>query len=306
MPYITFFFETKTILLSYYNYTVSQQFCMLQSIILLIVFTQYIIMKGIIGAICGDIIGSTREFNPIKTKDFKLYTKKSTFTDDTIMTLAIAKWLCEDKDSKDVLIKNLKYFGNKYPNAGYGGRFAGWLIDDSPEPYGSWANGSAMRVSPCAWVAESLEEANDLAYESAIVSHDHPEGIKGALSTADAIYLARTGASKDEIRNHIEKEYAYDLNRSVDEIRPDYSFDVSCAGSVPEAIICFLDAKDFEDAIRNAVSLGGDADTQAAIAGSIASAYWGVPQRIYEQTIGYLDDFLLDAFNRFEAMIIEK
>ncbi len=163
-----------------------------------------------------------------------------------------------------------------------------------------------MRVSPCAWVAESLEEANDLAYKSAIVSHDHPEGIKGALSTADAIYLARTGASKDEIRNHIEKEYAYDLNRGVDEIRPDYSFDVSCAGSVPEAIICFLDAKDFEDAIRNAVSLGGDADTQAAIAGSIASAYWGVPQRICEQTIGYLDDFLLDAFNRFEAMIIEK
>ena len=181
-----------------------------------------------------------------------------------------------------------------------------WLVQESPKPYDSWANGSAMRVSPCAWVADSLEEANDLAYKSAIVSHDHPEGIKGALSTADAIYLARTGASKDEIRNHIEMVYAYDLNRSVDEIRPEYSFDVSCAGSVPEAIICFLDAKDFEDAIRNAVSLGGDADTQAAIAGSIASAYWDVPQRIYDETVSYLDDFLLDAFNRFEAMMIRK
>ena len=300
MPYITFFFETKTILLSYYNYTVSQQFCMLQSIILLIVFTQYIIMKGIIGAICGDIIGSTREFNPIKTKDFKLYTKKSTFTDDTIMTLAIAKWLCEDKDSKDVLIKNLKYFGNKYPNAGYGGRFAGWLIDDSPEPYGSWANGSAMRVSPCAWVAESLEEANDLAYKSAIVTHDHLEGIKGALATSDAIYLARIGANKDEIREHIEVRYDYDLNRSVDEIRPFYSFDVSCAGSVPESIICFLDAKDFEDTIRNAVSLGGDADTQAAIAGSIAGAYYDIPKNIAYKAIHRLDYDLLNVFIDFE------
>jgi ADP-ribosylglycohydrolase len=263
-------------------------------------------MKGIIGAIAGDIVGSTREHYRIKTKDFELFPLRSTFTDDTVMTLAIAQWLCEDSSSKEVLIRNLKYFGNSYINAGYGGSFYQWLGQESPEPYGSWANGSAMRVSPCAWVAESLEEANDLAYKSAIVSHDHPEGIKGALSTADAIYLARTGASKDEIRNHIEREYAYDLNRSVDEIRPEYSFDVSCAGSVPEAIICFLDAKDFEDAIRNAVSLGGDADTQAAIAGSIASAYWDVPQRIYDETVSYLDDFLLDAFNRFEAMIIEK
>lgn len=263
-------------------------------------------MKGIIGAITGDIIGSTREFYPIKTKDFELFTPYSRVTDDSILTLAVANWLCEDKNSQDVLIKNLQYFGNRYPDAGYGSSFGGWLVQESPKPYDSWANGSAMRVSPCAWVAESLEEANDLAYKSAIVSHDHPEGIKGALSTADTIYLARTGASKDEIRNHIEREYAYDLNRSVDEIRPEYSFDVSCEGSVPEAIICFLDAKDFEDAIRNAVSLGGDADTQAAIAGSIASAYWDVPQRIYAETVSYLDDFLLDAFNRFEAMMIRK
>lgn len=257
-------------------------------------------MKGIIGAIAGDIIGSTREFHPIKTKDFNLFGKYSSFTDDTVMTLAIAKWLCEDRDSKDVLIKNLKYFGNKYPDAGYGGMFKNWLNQESPEGYGSWANGSAMRVSPCAWVADSLEEAQKLAKLSAIVTHDHPEGVKGALATSDAIYLARIGASKDEIREHIEVRYEYDLNRTVDEIRPYYSFDVSCAGSVPESIICFLDGKDFEDAIRNAVSLGGDADTQAAIAGSIASAYWDVSKNIAFKSIHRLDYFLLNAFIEFE------
>ena len=153
-------------------------------------------MKGIIGAIAGDVIGSHYEFSPIKSKDFNLFSKRSQFTDDTVMTLVIAKWLCEDKDSKDVLIENLKYFGNAYPNAGYGGRFRQWLLQDSPEPYGSWANGSAMRVSPCAWVADSLEQAQELAYVSAVVTHNHPEGIKGALATVDAIYLARIGSSK--------------------------------------------------------------------------------------------------------------
>ncbi|MBQ6098823.1 ADP-ribosylglycohydrolase family protein [Methanobrevibacter sp.] len=257
-------------------------------------------MKGIIGAISGDIIGSTREFDPIKTKDFDLFTRRSIFTDDTIMTLAVAKWLCENKDSKDVLIKNLKYFGNLYPNAGYGGRFYEWLRQDSPEPYGSWANGSAMRVSPCAWVADTLEEAQDLAYTSAVVTHNHPEGIKGALATVDAIYLARVGASKDEIKDHVEVRYEYDLSRPLDEIRSYYSFDVSCKGSVPESIICFLEANDFEDAVRNAVSLGGDADTQAAIAGSIASAFWDVPKSISYKTIHRLDYTLLNVFIDFE------
>lgn len=257
-------------------------------------------MKGIIGAIAGDVIGSTHEFHPIKTKDFKLFNMYSDFTDDTVMTLAIANWLMEDKDSKDVLIKNLKNFGNRYPNAGYGGRFINWLRQDSPESYGSWANGSAMRVSPCAWVANSLEESQRLAKMSAIVTHDHPEGIKGALATSDAIYLARIGASKDEIRDHVEVRYDYDLSLTVDEIRPVYSFDVSCAGSVPESIICFLDANDFEDTIRNAVSLGGDADTQAAIAGSIASAFWDVPKRIAYKTIHHLDNNLLNYFIDFE------
>ena len=257
-------------------------------------------MKGIIGTISGDIIGSTREFHSIKTKDFHLFTPRSIFTDDTIMTLAIAKWLCEDMNSKEVLIKNLKYFGNEYPHGGYGRMFKKWISQESPESYGSWANGSAMRVSPCAWVAESLEEAQRLAELSAIVTHDHPEGIKGALATSDAIYLARVGAKKDEIRDHVEVRYGYDLSRTVDEIRPEYSFDVSCAGSVPESIICFLDAKDFEDTIRNAVSLGGDADTQAAIAGSIAGAYYDVPKDMAYKAIHRLDYQLLNVFIEFE------
>lgn len=257
-------------------------------------------MKGILGAICGDIIGSVYEHNPIKTNDFNLFSKRSIFTDDTVMTLAVANWLVEDKSSKDVLIENLKFFGNLYINAGYGGSFYHWLQSDNPKPYGSWANGSAMRVSPCAWVGNSLDEVQDLAKISAIVTHDHPEGIKGALATADAIYLARTGSSKEEIKNHVETNYKYDLSRSVDEIRPVYSFDVSCAGSVPESIICFLEANDFEDAIKNAISLGGDADTQAAIAGSIAGAYYEIPKNIADQALNILDECLLDVYMDFE------
>lgn len=257
-------------------------------------------MKGIIGAICGDIIGSTRENHPIKTKYFDLFPRHSIFTDDTIMTLAVASWLLKDKSSKEVLVEELQYFGNTYPGGGYGGRFIRWLQQENPKPYGSWANGSAMRVSPCAWVADSLEEAQKLAYDSAVVTHNHPFGIKGALATCDAIYLARMGASKDEIKNHIEVRYEYDLSRSLDEIRPVYRMHLSCEKSVPESIICFLEARDFEDTIRNAVSLGGDADTQAAIAGSIASAYWEVPDDISSEAINLLDDRLLNVFNDFE------
>ena len=261
-------------------------------------------MKGIIGAICGDIIGSSSEFRPIKTKDFRLYNGYSTFTDDTVMTLAIASWLMKDKSSMDVLVSEIKAFGLKYPHAGYGGMFKKWLTQDSPEPYGSWANGSAMRVSPVAWVADSLEESQKLARMSAIVTHDHPEGIKGALATNDAIFLAKIGKSKNKIKKHVESNYGYDLNRKLDDIRPHYDFDVSCRGSVPESIICFLEADDFEDTVRNAVSLGGDADTQAAIAGSIASAYWDVPSNIAARSIKRLDnnllEFFIDFHERFE------
>ena len=262
-------------------------------------------MKGIIGAICGDIIGSPYENNPIKTKEFELFHERSVFTDDTIMTLAVANWLIRNKTSSDELIKELQYWGNMYPNAGYGRMFLNWLSEFHPKPYNSWANGSAMRVSPCAWAADSLNEAQDLARSSAVVTHNHPEGIKGALATVDAVYLARTGFAKDEIKVHVESEYGYDLDRSLDEIRPHYSFDVSCAGSVPESIICFFEAKDFEDTVRNAVSLGGDADTQAAIAGSIASAYWDVPKSIADEAISRLDFSLLEVFNNFEEKFMD-
>ena len=257
-------------------------------------------MKGIIGAISGDIIGSVYERNSIKTKDFELFSPYSCFTDDTVMTLGIAKWLCEDRDSMEVLIECVQNIGNQYPNAGYGRNFSQWLNQVDPQPYGSWANGSAMRVSPVAWVGDSLEEVQKLAKMSAIITHDHPEGIKGALSTADAVYLARTGASKDEIREHVEVNYGYDLSRRLDDIRPTYSFELHCKKSVPESIICFLEAENFEDAVRNAVSLGGDADTLAAIAGSIASAYWDVPDTIWDKTICRLDDNLFTIFMDFE------
>ena len=261
-------------------------------------------MKGIIGAICGDIIGSLTEFRPIKTKDFELFQNASTFTDDTIMTLAIANWLIKDKDSCEVLVKELQYWGNMYPGAGYGGMFSRWIRQDNPKPYGSWGNGSAMRVSPCAWVGETLEEVQDLAYRSAAVTHNHSEGIKGAMATADAIYLARIGVKKPEIEEHVELRYGYDLSRGVDEIRDAYGFDVSCQGSVPESIICFLEARDFEDTVRNAVSLGGDADTQAAIAGSIASAYWEVPDDIASEAVNRLDSALLKVLTEFDKKFL--
>ena len=262
-------------------------------------------MKGIIGAIAGDVIGSTRERNPIKSKDFDLFDVDSLFTDDTVMILAIASWLIEDKNSKEVLISKLKEFGNRYPNAGYGGRFIKWLADDNSEAYGSWGNGSAMRVSPVAWAADSLEETQRLAEMSAIVTHNHPEGIKGALAVVDAIFLSRTGSDKEEIKQHIESEYGYDLSRKLDDIRPDYEFDVSCQGSVPESIICFLEGHDFEDTIRNAISLGGDADTLAAIAGGIASAYWHVPSEITAETLISMDFDLLETLIKFHDAYME-
>jgi len=262
-------------------------------------------MKGIIGAIAGDMIGSLYEFGNIKTKKFPLFQKSSHFTDDSIMTLAVANWLIKDRNSKDVLINEFKSFANRYPDGGYGGRFKKWASSPNPEPYGSWGNGSAMRVSPVAWVGNSLEEVQELAKTSAIVTHNHPEGVKGALATADAIYLARIGASKEEIKEHIEVRYNYNLDRTVDEIRPDYRFDVSCQGSVPESIICFLEGKDYEDTVRNAISLGGDGDTQGAIAGSIAAAYYGVPDEITVEAINRLDDYLLNVFLDFEEAFMD-
>lgn len=261
-------------------------------------------MKGIIGAICGDIIGSTKEFHPIKTKDFELLPKNSKFTDDTVLTIAVASWLDKDKEHhRQTLVKEIQYYTNCFPHAGYGGRFRKWIKTKHPKPYKSWGNGSAMRVSPVAWIYDNLEETQLLARKSAVVTHNHPEGIKGAVATASAIYLARTGKNKKFIKKYVESVFNYDLSRSLDEIRVDYKFEVSCQKSVPESIICFLESDSYVDTIRNAVSLGGDADTMAAIGGSIASAYYDVPEELATECLQILDNKLLNAYLKFNDNI---
>jgi ADP-ribosylglycohydrolase len=226
--------------------------------------------KHIIGAIAGDIIGSVYEFNNVKSPDFEMFRPGTSFTDDSVLTMA----------TMYALLKRIDYtgayqtFGRKYPHRGYGGHFKSWIYNDNPKPYNSWGNGSAMRVSPIGWYAGTIEEALAEAQKSAEVTHNHPEGIKGAQAVAAAVYLARTGKSKDEIKRFIAGTFNYDLDRTIDEIRPDYDFDVSCQGSVPEAIIAFLESVDFETAVRLAVSIGGDSDTIACIAGGIAEAFY--------------------------------
>ena len=235
-----------------------------------------------LGAVIGDVVGSIYEHNNIKTKDFELFKPTCSFTDDTVMTIAVAKALLVTKEKtagmdelflKKELIKQMQKYGRQYPYAGYGEMFRSWLTLENPQPYNSFGNGSAMRVSPCGYIAVTLEEALELAKISAEVTHNHPEGIKGAQATAAAIFLARCGKTKEEIKQYIE-EYFYILDRTLDEIRPEYRFNGSCQGTVPQAIQAFLESTDFEDAIRNAVSLGGDSDTLAAITGGIAWAYY--------------------------------
>jgi ADP-ribosylglycohydrolase len=230
-------------------------------------------MKGIIGAIAGDVIGSAYEFNPTRDYNFELFTPKSTFTDDTVLTMANALWLLEDdKHTPERLVKIMLDMCWKYPDRGYGGRFANWIHDSDPQPYNSFGNGSAMRVSPVGYYAKTLDEALALAKVSAEVTHNHPEGIKGAQATAAAIFLARQGKSKQDIRDYVARTFNYDLSRTLDEIRPTFTFDETCQRTVPEAITCFMEGKDFEDVVRLSVALAGDADTIAAIAGSISSA----------------------------------
>lgn len=262
-----------------------------------------------LGAIIGDIVGSPYEFKSEKTKDFELFSPNCRPTDDSIMTIAVgcacAEADCRDEESfKRKLTDRMRELGRLYPWAGYGGRFYRWLTDDKAQAYNSFGNGSAMRVSPTAYAVNTLEEVEQLAMWSAEVTHNHHEGIRGAQAVAAAIFLARTGSGKDEIRAYIEDKY-YDLNFTLDEIRPGYSFDVTCQGSVPQAIVCFLEAEDFEDAIRNAVSLGGDADTQAAIAGSIAQAYFGIPDELQEKGFSYLDGTLQEYFLEYADQLTE-
>lgn len=249
-----------------------------------------------IGAIAGDIIGSVYEFNPVKTKDFPLFHPRCTFTDDTVLTVAVADAILSGRPYEE----SVREIGRRYPGAGYGGSFMRWLLSDNPRPYNSWGNGSAMRVSPVGFAFSSEGEVLRQAKMSAVITHSHPEGIRGAQATALAVFMARTGKGKEQIRSRIAAEFGYDLNRRVDDIRPAYSFDVSCRGTVPEALIAFLDSESYEDGIRNAVSLGGDSDTLACITGGIAQAFYGgVPEDIQEKARECLPPDLLlitDAF----------
>lgn len=261
-----------------------------------------------LGAIIGDIVGSRFEFNNYRKKDFEFLHKDCFFTDDSVMNVAIANALMTCKDYKDLseeTIKNMLNIGRRYPYSGYGSHFLSWLFGDEQKPYGSFGNGSAMRVSACGFIAKSIEEAKDLSYKVTCISHNHPEGIKGAEATAVAIYLARLGKDKDTIRDYIETHY-YKLDFTIDEIRDTYEFDGSCQGTVPQAIVAFLESKDYEDAIRNAISIGGDSDTMAAITGGIAEAYYGIPERIIEDAKPFLDETLTNIIAKFYAFKFKR
>jgi ADP-ribosylglycohydrolase len=249
-----------------------------------------------LGAIAGDMIGSVFEARNRKSKDFRLFGMLSRFTDDTVLTVATADILMHGDDYAS---KYKKYYW-RYPLAGFGKGFTVWATLNRPQPYNSWGNGSAMRVSPIGFAFNDLETVLQEAKCSAEVTHNHPEGIKGAQAIAAAIFLARTGHSKDEIKTYIESKFAYDLSNTLDEIRPTYRFDVSCQGSVPQAVIAFLESIDFEDAIRNAISLGGDSDTIACMAGGIAQAFYGgVPEAIAQQVFQRLDQSLREVTESF-------
>jgi ADP-ribosylglycohydrolase len=250
-----------------------------------------------LGAIGGDVIGSVYERRNTKQMDFPLFGKYSRFTDDTVLTIAIAEAILHETE----YTKSLKNFGRKFPDAGYGESFSKWIFETTNKPYNSYGNGSAMRVSPIGFAFSRAEEVLLEAKKSAEVSHNHPEGIKGAQATALAIFLARTGVNKESIREEIGGRFGYDLNRTVDDIRPSYKFDVSCQGSVPEAIIAFLDSENYEDSIRKSISLGGDSDTIACITGGISQAFYKIipPELVCDIRLRLPQEFLdiIDGFN---------
>lgn len=280
------------------------------------------------GAILGDIIGSPYEFDMgNKSKDFPLFSEESHFTDDTVMTIAVAEafmkanalklehfehgWYWSDIEGSDDMIRqnlvqSMQKYGAMYPYAGYGGMFRRWLRAKDPQPYGSYGNGSAMRVSSVAWQYDDIATVRKMARLSAEVTHNHPEGIKGAEATASAIFLARTGYSKAEIKACIENQFGYDLSRTCDEIRPSYCHVESCQETVPEAITAFLEGVSFEDVIRTAVSLGGDCDTLTCIAGSIAEGFYAVPENLKAVCRKRVDPSLLAVLDRFDTMISSK
>ena len=263
-----------------------------------------LVSGGITGAIIGDIIGSFYEFCNCKSTNISLFIGSSQFTDDTVMTIAVADWLL----SEVPLQKTMSDWGQEYPNKGYGGMFYEWLFySKDKEPYNSFGNGAGMRVSPCGYYANSIEEALELARQSAEVTHNHPEGIKGAQAIASAIFWAREHKAKDEIRNYIEKTFGYNLHRTCDEIRSTYQFDETCQGSCPEAIIAFLDSHDYESAIRLAISLGGDSDTIACMTGGIAAAYYGIPAWMVKYIASeYLPQYMRDIIERFDEACAKR
>lgn len=262
------------------------------------------------GAVLGDMIGSPYEFDMgSKTKDFPLFSRNSTFTDDTVMTIAIADTFLDEAlpmDEKIIrkhLIASMQRYGKLYPHAGYGGMFRRWLRSRDPQPYGSYGNGSAMRVSSVAWLFDDLGLVRLMAHLSAEVTHNHPEGIKGAEATASAIFLARTGSTKAEIKAYIENVFGYDLSRTCDEIRPGYHHVESCQETVPEAITAFLEGESFEDVIRTAVSLGGDCDTLTCISGAIAEGFYGVPEELKQECRNRLPEQLWKVLQCFDEYV---
>ncbi len=261
-------------------------------------------MKGtILGAIVGDTMGSVYELISTKDYDFPMPLPRMEYTDDSVMTLAVADWIYSGNHSAEHLVEILQGWGRKYPYpyGGYGGMFSGWLLDKNPQPYNSWGNGSAMRVSACGFAFDTLEKTIEMAERSAAVTHNHPEGIKGAVATAAAIFLARTGKTKEEIRTYIEEHYGYDLHRTCDDIRPRYGFEASCQETVPQSLVAFLDSTSYEDAIRLAISLGGDADTMGAITGAVAAAYYKeIPDELAKFTLSKLPDDLKQVLLAFE------
>ena len=268
-----------------------------------------------IGAIVGDIAGSRFEFHNRKTKEFSLLVSRGEeerhcyFTDDTVMTLAVAQALADWREggSSDygelsaLTVEAMQEFGKRYPRAGYGGHFAHWIREADPMPYNSWGNGSAMRVSACGWAGRTLDEVKAMSRTVTEVTHDHPEGIKGAEATAVCVFLARQGKTKDDIKAFVREHY-YPLEFTLDEIRPGYSFDVSCQGTVPQALEAFFESTSFEDAIRNAISIGGDSDTIGAICGAAAEAFYGVPNEIRSKAMTFLPHHLLGVLERAESV----
>lgn len=261
-----------------------------------------------LGAVLGDIIGAPYEFDRgNKTKDFPLFSRYSCFTDDSVMTIAVAEALMntmgeDDETIKKELITSMQKWGKRYPDAGYGGMFGRWLGKSNPEPYGSFGNGSAMRVSSAGWLYDDIETTRKMAKLTAEVTHNHPEGIKGAEATASVIFLARNGKSKEEIKEYIVNEFGYDLSRTCDEIRPNYYHVETCQETVPEAITAFLEGKDFEDDVRTAVSLGGDCDTLTCIATGMAEAFYGIPAEIAEEGRKRLTDDIISVIDRINMI----